>query len=446
MQVPTGSRPSLAGTRHRSTAALDSSPVPRSSAGLMRTVGVAIRPDASLLRALYDVRSMVNQLIPQWRARSEESRFSATKRSYAQLRALYPHLGSKWVVVACNETSATLTSWDRALRRARRQDPVRFERMRSRLPRRTRLKASLHPSQYRVREHQLELTVHRRRHVNIDLSQIRNPLFARYWAESGGKFGLSVTDRHLLFHFHTPDVRVVQADSVGVDLNMPSMDYATSDGLSGSVDLRQITRLQGAMARKRASIQRAISKDIRHQRAVLRRYQGRERRRVTPLLHEAANRLLAVAGRRNLILEDLRSLQDHLNSRPAPVEHRRRLASWTRGALDRILTYKSQAQVVHVNPRGTSSECPQCGGSLTHPSWRKATCGTCLIEFHRDRMAAVAVLIRGESIIWGAAHPPNALNALLESARWRPTDAGRTGLIGETAKGDEAKPTGCKGS
>ncbi len=405
----------------------------------MRTVAIPFDPLAPLLRALRDVRSMINRLLPEWRARPHESRFEATKRSYPVLRSRYPHLGSKWVVVACNETSATIASWDRLLRRARRHDPEKFERMRSRPPRRRRLKASLHPEQYRLKGRALDITVHRNRHVTVDLSGVRNPLFERYLKEAHGEFGLSLTDRYLLFHFHTPKRATLARESVGVDLNMPSLDFATSDGRVGTVDLRAISRVQGAMARKRASIQRAISKDLRHQRTVLRRYHRRERNRVVPLLHAAANQFLAAAGERNVVLEHLSETTEQVLNGTRSSDRRRRLSAWTHGQLQRIVSYKARTPVVRVNPRGTSSECPRCGGRLAHPSWRRATCGNCQGDFHRDRMAAVAILSRGHSVLWGAALPPNTLDGLLERARWRPDDEGRPGSTAASMKGDEAE-------
>ncbi|MCI4352354.1 MAG: transposase [Thermoplasmata archaeon] len=404
----------------------------------MRTVVIPFRPPPSLLRALYDVRSMVNRLVIEWRHRPDLSRFAATKRSYPALRSVYAHLGSKWAVVGCNETSATLNSWDRMLRRARGHDLARFDRMRSRLPHRAHLKASLHPAQYRLKGRGLDITIHPSRHVTVDLSQVRNPLFERYLGESNGKFGLSVTDHRLLFHFYTPTEASRAKESVGIDLNMSSLDYARLDGQIGSVDLRPISRVQGAMARKRISIHRAISKDVRHQRAVLRRYGRRERNRAIPLLHEAANPLLNAVGDRNIVLEDLNATTDELLRERGSSERRRRLAAWSHGHLQRIMSYKARTAVVRVNPRGTSSECPRCGGPLAHPTWRRATCENCKGDFHRDRMAAVAILSRGQSILWGAALPPNALNELLEAARWRPDDENRPDPAGEPKKGDEA--------
>jgi IS605 OrfB family transposase len=405
----------------------------------MRTVVIPFLSPAPLLRALRDVRSAVNRLIPDWRDHPDESRFDATRRTYPLLRAAYPHLASKWSLVACNETSATLASWDRLLRRTRRHDLRLHARLRVQLPRRRRLKASLHPAQYRLRGRTLDLTIRPGHHVGVDLSGVRNPLFERYFASSGGRFGLSVTDRFLLFHFHTPDEPRFALDSVGVDLNQPSADFVTSDGTFGAVDLRPICRVQGAMDRKRASIARHISKDLRHKRAVLRRYRRRERNRVDYLVHAAANEFLRRAGERNIIMEDLSNTTTDCMAETHGSERRRRLARWTHGAFQRIVTYKSRTQVVRVNPRGTSSDCPRCGGRLAHPSWRRATCANCQGDWHRDRMAAVAILSRGESVLRGAAHPPSALDALLETARWRPDDERRSGPMGESMKGDEAK-------
>jgi IS605 OrfB family transposase len=382
---------------------------------------------------------MVNRLIPNWSRHPEESRFDSIKRSYRELRPSYSHLGSKWSLVACSETLSVLNSWDHKLRWTRVHDPLKFDRIRFNTPRRIRLKASLHSEQYRLKGRVLDITVHPSRHVQVDLSAAKNPLFERYLRESSNRFGLTVTDRQLHFHFHTPQETIRMPESVGIDLNMPSMDYVGSDGVVGSVDLRPICRVQGAMHRKRVSIQRAISKDLRHQRAVLRRYRGRERHRVGHLLHAAANELVKKVGTRNLVFEDLSETTLDLLKKADGPDQRRRLVAWNHGLLQRMIMYKVRTQVVRVNPRGTSSECPRCGGSLAHPSWRRATCENCQGDFHRDRMAAVAILSRGLIVLWGAALPPNVLNELLEGARWRPEDGAPAGPSNAPMRVDEAK-------
>jgi IS605 OrfB family transposase len=394
----------------------------------VRSVVVAFTPDEPVLRALRDVRSAVNQLLRDWMAHPEESRFEATRRSYRELRPRYAHLASQWPLAACNEASATLRAWDKMLRRARRHDLLKFERMRSIPPHRTRLKASLPRGLYRLDGKVLDLTLRPDHHIRIDLSGTRNPLFLRYLAESKGEFGLTLTDCKLIFNFRVTHDQPVVAESAGIDVNMPTADFATSDGFLGSVDLTEITRIQGAMARKREKIQRAIPNDWIARQRVLHRCRGREKNRVTPLLHRAANELLGKVENRNVIFEDLsRTTEDLLKERGgarspqrSEAERRRRLSVWTHGELQRIVSYKSPTVVLRVNPRGTSSECPQCGGALHHPLWRRSDCRNCQSSWHRDRAAAIVILSRGLVVLRGAAPPPSARDALWKAAAWRP--------------------------
>lgn len=393
-----------------------------------------------MLRALHDVSSAVNHLLPDWRAHPEESRFAATKRSYRWLRGHYPHLASSWAVTIANETSATLAAWDKLLRRARRHDPEKFERMRSHLPRRKNLKASLHRGLYRLDGKVLDITLSPERHVRIDLSGTSHPLFWRYLKESGGEFGLAVTDRKLVFNFRISNPQPVRKEVVGVDLNMPSADFATSDGKIGSVDLKEISRVQGAMERKRRSVQAHLPTDLKAQRRVLRRNRGRERDRVRPLLHRAANDLLKAMGDRTIIFEDLSETTEQIlkERRRGDCAQRRRLSAWTHGQLQGIVSYKARSAVVRVNARGTSSTCPRCGGSLTHPTWRRSDCAHCQGTWHRDRGAAIVILDRGRAALRGAALPPSARNALLDAATWRPDLETGPGPADERLKGDDA--------
>jgi putative transposase len=404
----------------------------------IRTIVLPCVPPQGLLRALHDVRSALNRMVPDWRAHPEQSRFDATKRWYPLLRHAYGHLASSWSVVMCNETSAMLNGWDRLLRRARRYDPSKFVRIKNQLPHRARLKASLHLDLYRLRMGILDITLCPEEHVRFDLRGTKNPLFWKYLEDSGGTFGLSVTDRKLVFNFRVSRELAVAPESAGVDLNMATADFATSDGVAGSVDLRRITQIQGAMGRKRLTVQRAIPRDLKAQRKVLRRYRNRERNRVMPLLHQAANELLTKVREKNIILEDLSRTTEECERSTASAEQRRRLCVWTHGQFARIVTYKARTAVVRVNARGTSTECPRCGGPLAHPEWRRATCGNCQGEWHRDRGAAIVILERGHFALRGAAPPPSVRNALLEAEAWRPGLETVPGLGDEPVRGDDA--------
>ncbi|MGA7860582.1 MAG: transposase, partial [Thermoplasmata archaeon] len=285
--------------------------------------------------------------------------------------------------------------------------------MQAATPRRRRLKASLHPNLFRWDRSLAHLTIRVRPgvRVGIDLSSVANPLFYKYGEASGWRFGLSLTPHALLFHFRTPRRSQNSDSEAGVDLNLHSADIATSDGVLTRVDLRPIARIQERMTTKRQSIQREISKDLRHQRAVLRRYHRREAHRVTPLLHRASNELLEKVGKRTLVFEDLSNTTESVLrrgwGREGPIL-RRRLSAWAHGRLAEIVSYKAHTPIVWVNPEGTSSECPRCGGQLALPSGgrdrskgpmtRQTVCGKCGGAWHRDAAAAIVILTRGRRI------------------------------------------------
>lgn len=194
------------------------------------------------------------------------------------------------------------------------------------------------------------------------------------------------------------------------------------------------------MVRKRRSIQERLPNDLRAQRRILRRNKGRERNRVTPLLHKAANDLLKSVGDRTIIFEDLSETTEQIlkEKRQGNPDQRRALSAWTHGQIQRIVGYKARSAVVRVNARGTSSTCPRCGGSLTHPTWRRSDCADCQGSWHRDRGAAIVILDRGRESQRGAALPPSARNALLDAAAWRPDLATGPGPSDERVKGDDA--------
>jgi putative transposase len=51
-----------------------------------------------------------------------------------------------------------------------------------------------------------------------------------------------------------------------------------------------------------------------------------------------------------------------------------------------------------VNPGGTSSECPVCGGNVKHPTWKISSCNNCDRDYDRDRLASLAISFRGHDL------------------------------------------------
>jgi len=424
---------------------------------VFRTVVVPHSAGPELYRVLLEVRSAVNSLVVDWMSHPAESRLDASRRSFLDLRARYPHLDAGWCTTITTETLAVLNAWDRSLRRARRQDLQRFDRMVRSVPRRKRLKAGLRSSLFALRNGQLRIRLHQDRQVIIDLTHVQNPLFAKYGMASRWTFGLTVTPTRLLFHFRIPH-EVHEASGVaGIDLNFEQAVIACSDGTARAIDLTPVLRIQSRMARKRASVARNISKDQRHQKMVLRRYGRRERRRTDAALHQISNDLVRTIGDRAVVIEDLTDVtHDALHRDLRSPESRDRLSRWTHGRLVSMFSYKLNTPMVRVNPEGTSRECPRCGGHTAPPREerafvsratrqpsrmsRRTTCEACGAEWHRDVAAAIAVLARGFSFLRGATVPQSARDALLKAAEWRSIDGRLWGPIAEPVKGDDAIP------
>jgi len=60
-----------------------------------------------------------------------------------------------------------------------------------------------------------------------------------------------------------------------------------------------------------------------------------------------------------------------------------------------IIEYKSSKRTIYVSPRGTSSRCPVCGGKIKHPTWAMSRCEKCGGDYDRNRLASLAILLRG---------------------------------------------------
>ena len=64
-----------------------------------------------------------------------------------------------------------------------------------------------------------------------------------------------------------------------------------------------------------------------------------------------------------------------------------------------------------MNPEGTSSECPVCGGRLKHPTWKISRCNNCDHDYDRDGLALSAISICGLDLC-GDPFPVSAVTSL----------------------------------
>jgi len=103
---------------------------------------------------------------------------------------------------------------------------------------------------------------------------------------------------------------------------------------------------------------------------------------------------LALRYRSVIILEDLEKLRE--NGR-RDKKFNKRLGLWFYRRIQFCVEYEARERnlkVVKVNPRGTSSRCPRCGGRLVEDGYRVLRCRRCGFTGDRDVTATINIYRR----------------------------------------------------
>jgi putative transposase len=120
---------------------------------------------------------------------------------------------------------------------------------------------------------------------------------------------------------------------------------------------------------------------------------------------------LALRYRSVVVLEDLEKLRE--NGRRGRGFNKR-LGLWFYRRVQFCVEYETRErglEVVKVNPRGTSSRCPRCGGRLVEYRYRVLRCGRCGFAGDRDVIATVNLYKKYVSRYSRCGVPGVALNA-----------------------------------
>ena len=126
---------------------------------------------------------------------------------------------------------------------------------------------------------------------------------------------------------------------------------------------------------------------------LMKKYSGRERRKVTDLCHKISRKIIDFAKQHGfgIVMENLRGIRNNINKGRML---NRRLHSWNFRRLQFYIDYKAKLEglpVEYVNPKGTSSLCPVCGEKLAPNGHRRVKCD-CGYEQDRDVTACLNML------------------------------------------------------
>ena len=156
--------------------------------------------------------------------------------------------------------------------------------------------------------------------------------------------------------------------------------------------LKEIVRIQNDSSRRRRALQKHVRNPEKRARK-LRETKGRQRNKIKDTLHKLSTKEVRENPDAPFVFEDLKGIRR--NGEMKSRRFKTYLNRWPYRLYQSMVEYKSANRAMYVSPRGTSSECPVCGGNLEHPAWAVSRCATCGVDYDRDRLASLAILCRG---------------------------------------------------
>ncbi|ADH62597.1 transposase, IS605 OrfB family [Allomeiothermus silvanus DSM 9946] len=227
---------------------------------------------------------------------------------------------------------------------------------------------------------------------------------------------------NLILRLETPTPPTGGGRVVGVDLGQKVL-ATLSSGVQFSGGSLKGNRLH--YLAKRAEVQSKLdrpSERTRGTRRLWERLTGREARFVNHTLHTPARRIVdGLEPGDTLAIEDLTHLRSRTAKRGKKERHLHNL--WPYARLRSLLEYKAAlrgVQVVAVDPRHTSQECPRCGHTAKENRKSQALfrCAACGFQHNADWVAAHNIALRAG---------PQALPQGIVARRAGSTGMGREG-------------------
>jgi len=176
------------------------------------------------------------------------------------------------------------------------------------------------------------------------------------------------------------------------------------------LDIYKVKRIHDEHSKKREKIQKKLVKKPLKMRKILRKYSGREKRRVEDYLHKISSIIVSEAVKYNakIVMENLRHIRKSVNRKSKNI--RRRLNRWNFRKLQFFVEYKAKWNglcVDYVKAYRTSSLCPICRYKLNLNGQRLLKCNKCGLIFDRDVAATYNLFKRSQNV--GSLRSPRTL-------------------------------------
>ena len=209
--------------------------------------------------------------------------------------------------------------------------------------------------------------------------------YQRRFLESDVKVGeILINGEHVIVPFKREISLLEPKGKIALDLNESNITGVSADGEIAKADLSEIKRVHECYAEKRNRIQEKLPKESKSFKQLIKKYGGREKRRVDNTLHKASKRIAVFCGENRLkpVLEDLKHIRESVNrkskcfnkhsgkvqlvsNRSKRLKHR--LNCWPFRRFQFLLDYKLRLNGLvpeYVSPHNTSKWCSRCRGEV----------------------------------------------------------------------------------
>jgi putative transposase len=364
---------------------------PWKSSGQKRTIVWSYEPPNEIIQYLKDMQDAIRYALQvAYRDALREGRICSPILLRKEIRdwfyARYDY-ARHHINPVCGATLAMLKSYKKA-----HQGNLR-------IPEVKRLAMRISGGLFKIVGDRLRVTLQPRQYIWLPMNT-RNKHFQEYAA--GTPSELLLTDSKVCL---TCVVRGQNEKSFGAslpasDLNFRSIDMTTAIRQQspaelvgvGTEPLNRITQIQNDFSRRRERLQKRV-KNPQKRLKKLKETRGRQRNRIKDALHKLSTKMVKEDQDTTFVFEDLRHVRK--SGEGKGKRFRTYLNRWPYRMYQRFVDYKSLNRTLYVNPRGTSSECPVCGGKLEHPTWGMSRCNNCGVDYDRNRLASLAILCRG---------------------------------------------------
>jgi putative transposase len=346
-----------------------------------------------LRRLLEDFREMINFCINY----AYKNRIT----SYAKLRkSIYEDWKRKWNYSthychsACKIALAILKNYRKKHKEGK--------------PEAKKLFMQLDPQLYKFYGDKIRISIKPRKFIFIDLKYGEyQKKFIDSWKEEKLKTGeITINETKIIIPFKKWVDLQNPKDWIAIDINESNVTAVSSNPHILKIDHKLRT-----MHTTYFNIRRRIQKLAKHKpkttQRLLKKYSGREERKARDLCHKISREIVDFAKQHGfgMVMEDLKGIRKHI-SKGRMLN--RRLHSWNFRKLQLYIEYKAKLEglpVTYVNPRGTSTLCPICGGKLASNGHREMKCPKCGYEGDRDIIACLNMLrMRGAPLPLKATH------------------------------------------